>query len=78
MAIHLRSRAKRIRLFGIDAPEATQLCYRGAESWPCGEASASELRDLIGSSEVICTGQETDQFGRLLAVCTIAGLDMGN
>lgn len=68
---------KRIRLFGIDAPEATQLCYRGSESWACGEAAAGELRGLIGDNELTCRGHEIDQFGRLVAVCTIAGMDLG-
>ena len=73
----LEIQGKRIRLFGIDAPEGTQLCYRGAESWACGEAAARELRGLIGTSAVSCTGHEIDQFGRLLAVCTVAGTDLG-
>ena len=73
----LEIQGKRIRLFGIDAPEATQLCYRGAESWACGEAAARELRGLIGTSDLTCTGHEIDQFGRLLAVCTVAGIDLG-
>ena len=73
----LEIQGKRIRLFGIDAPEATQLCYRGAESWASGEAAARELRGLIGTSAVSCTGHEIDQFGRLLAVCTTAGMDLG-
>ena len=55
---------KRIRLFGIDAPEATQLCYRGSESWACGEAAASELRGLISGNELSCRGYEIDQCGR--------------
>lgn len=67
---------ERIRLFGIDAPETTQQCYRGAESWACGEASADQLRSLIGSSALTCRGHEVDQYGRLLAVCMIAGMDL--
>ena len=73
----LEIEGKRIRRVGIDAPEATQLCYRGAESWACGQASADKLRGLIGTSDLTCTGHEIDQFGRLLAVCTPAGMDLG-
>jgi endonuclease YncB( thermonuclease family) len=72
----LEIEGERVRLFGIDAPEATQLCYRGTESWACGEASADRLRSLIGSSALTCRGHEVDQYGRLLAVCTIAGMDL--
>lgn len=28
---------ERFRLLGIDAPELSQTCVRGGESWPCGE-----------------------------------------
>ena len=67
---------ERIRLFGIDAPETAQLCYKGAEAWACGQASADELRGMIGTSELTCTVNEVDQYGRLVAVCIIAGMDL--
>lgn len=72
----LEIEGQRIRLFGIDAPEANQQCYRGAESWACGQASADELRGLIGTSELTCSGHEVDQYGRLLAACTMAAMDL--
>lgn len=68
--------AKRIRLFGIDAPEATQTCDRQGEKWACGQASAARLHALIGESAVTCNGSELDQYGRLVAVCTLAGVDL--
>jgi endonuclease YncB( thermonuclease family) len=67
---------RRIRLFGIDAPEAQQTCDRRGEVWACGEESASQLRALIGSKQVACTGDETDQYGRLVAVCSAGYLDL--
>lgn len=67
---------RRVRLFGIDAPEATQKCDRSGESWACGEASAEQLKGLIGSDSVTCEGSERDTYGRLLAVCRIAGVDI--
>jgi endonuclease YncB( thermonuclease family) len=73
----LEIKGKRIRLFGIDAPEAAQLCYRGAQEWACGHTSADELRVMIGAHELTCNGHEVDQFGRLVAVCTLAGRDLG-
>jgi endonuclease YncB( thermonuclease family) len=73
----LEIKGKRIRLFGIDAPEGAQLCYRGVQEWMCGQASADELRGMIGTSELTCNGHEVDQYGRLLAVCTLAGMDLG-
>lgn len=67
---------RRIRLFGIDAPEAQQTCDRRGETWACGEESASQLRALIGSKQVACTGDETDQYGRLVAVCSAGHLEL--
>ena len=67
---------RRVRLFGIDAPEATQTCNRDGEAWACGEASAERLHGLIGASSVSCSGNENDQYGRLVATCSVAGGDL--
>ena len=67
---------RRVRLFGIDAPEMGQTCDRNGESWACGEEAAGQLRQLTGTGEVICTGQEVDQYGRLVAVCHAGGFDL--
>ena len=43
----------KIRLHGIDAPEAKQECLRGdGVSYHCGEAATDTLRALIGSVPV--------------------------
>src|SRR5690606_38236098 len=68
---------RRIRLFGIDAPELSQSCERDGERWACGQASADELRVMIGAYQLSCTGDEEDTFGRLVAVCTVSGIDVG-
>lgn len=67
---------RRIRLFGIDAPEAQQTCDRRGEVWACGEESSSELRELIGAAPVTCTGDEIDQYDRLVAVCSAGYLEL--
>lgn len=67
---------RRVRLFGIDAPEASQNCDRNGESWACGEASSDQLRSMIGDFEISCAGNEVDIYGRLLAVCTISGVSL--
>lgn len=72
----LEINATRIRLFGIDAPEATQTCDSSGESWTCGQASAEALRGLIGGAELSCAGDDIDTYGRLIAVCAIGGVDL--
>ena len=72
----LEIRNKRIRLFGIDAPELKQECERSGEPWQCGAASAERLRQLIAGGLVSCSGNERDQYARLLAVCTAGGIEI--
>jgi endonuclease YncB( thermonuclease family) len=67
---------KRVRLFGIDAPEASQTCNRDGQRWACGEASSERLRGLIGNATLACSGAEVDVYGRLLAVCSLDGADL--
>ena len=40
---------QRVRLFGIDAPESSQLCVRPTgEGWRCGQQASLALADRIG------------------------------
>lgn len=67
---------RRVRLFGIDAPELSQTCDRVGESWACGAAAADQLSGLIGGYPLTCEGNEVDVYGRLLAVCVVSGVDL--
>jgi len=60
---------RRIRLVGIDAPEASQTCATNGSEWTCGHQSAEQLQGLIGTNRLTCSGAEFDQYARLLAVC---------
>ncbi|WP_084305860.1 thermonuclease family protein [Bradyrhizobium sp. ARR65] len=68
----------RIRLWGIDAPETTQLC-RGEDSelYRCGAKAANDLDALIGRRPVICVPMSLDQYGRTVAICSIDGVELG-
>jgi endonuclease YncB( thermonuclease family) len=68
--------SKRVRLFGIDAPEASQTCNRDGQRWACGHAAAEQLRGLIGDAALACSGAELDVYGRLIAVCSLGGADL--
>lgn len=65
-----------VRLFGIDAPEGKQTCSRGGSSWRCGDEAATQLRNLIGGTSVECRGRGIDTYGRTVAICTVAGIEL--
>jgi endonuclease YncB( thermonuclease family) len=62
---------QRIRLWGIDAPEGSQLCRLDGKLWQCGRQSAFVLSDYIAQHTVSCQQRDTDPYGRMVAVCGI-------
>jgi endonuclease YncB( thermonuclease family) len=61
--IHLNGR--RIRLFGIDAPEIDQTC----NGWAGGLVAKNKLDELIGRAPVLCEVMDRDRYNRDVAVC---------
>src|SRR5258708_4102561 len=61
----LEMHGERIRLWGIDAPENSQLC-RNNESlqYQCGAKAANELDTFIARRPVDCLPVSLDQYGR--------------
>jgi endonuclease YncB( thermonuclease family) len=74
----LEIRGARIRLWGIDAPESTQLC-RGADSlqYRCGAKAANDLDAFIARRPVSCTPISLDRYGRTVASCAVDRIDLG-
>jgi len=70
---------QRIRLAGIDAPESDQLC-RDADSnhYRCGQKAANDLAAFIDHRLVNCIEVDRDRYGRSVAVCTVAGVDVAD
>ncbi len=66
-----------IRLFGIDAPEGRQVCRRGDRDWRCGQAAAQALADHLARRPLTCQPRDTDRYDRPVAVCRVAGEDIG-
>jgi endonuclease YncB( thermonuclease family) len=68
----------RIRLWGIEAPESSQLC-RGEDSlqYRCGTKAANELDAFIARRPVSCILISLDQYGRTVASCSVGGTDLG-
>jgi endonuclease YncB( thermonuclease family) len=74
----LEIHGSRIRLWGVDAPESTQLC-RGEDSqqYRCGARAANELDGFIASRVVSCPPINLDRYGRTVATCSVGGADLG-
>ena len=64
---------QQIRLYGIDAPEAAQECVVAKKRWPCGRDALLALSSVIGNNLVVCQKRDKDRYGRIIAVCNIAG-----
>jgi len=63
---------KKIRLHGIDAPEAKQTCTKERKEWLCGQEATWALARIIEEHWVTCKPKDTDRYGRIVAVCYMA------
>lgn len=62
------------RLWGIDAPEAKQLC---ADGWPAGVEATRAIERLMAMGSVQCEDRGRDRYGRSIGLCRAAGRDLG-
>ena len=72
---------QRIRLHGMDAPEASQVCEADGKQWHCGQEATWALANIIGRTWVTCVERDKDRYGRVVAVCKVGGsrgLDVGS
>ena len=67
---------RRVRLLGIDAPEAKQTCLAEGARWPCGKAATEALIERTTGRAVTCTEHDQDRYGRAIAVCRAGGEDL--
>lgn len=79
---------RRVRLWGIDAPEMDQTCVpaRAGETLPggvqvkqdylCGVTARTALVYMIEPSPVRCEGKDIDRYGRTVAVCRRGTLEL--
>ena len=71
-------RGKRIRLHGIDAPEADQTCLdANRQRYRCGAVATRALAALISRNPVRCVTRDTDRHARSIAQCFVDGTDIG-
>ncbi len=70
---------KKIRLYGIDAPEKKQFCKKKylnifflsfKKNYPCGEESTIKLKKFLNKQSINCKiKNEKDRYNRYLAIC---------
>lgn len=63
-----------VRLSGVRAPSAEQVCHAGASSYSCGPFSKTILKALVGDREVRCTVAD-DRADPLTARCSVESDD---
>ena len=68
----LEIRGRRVRLWGMDAPEGRQSCVRNGQAYRCGTEAARHLDRLIGDRPVTCAPRgRPDRYGRMVARCEV-------
>ena len=67
---------ERIPLWGIDAPEVAQRCIENGYLYPCGLHASRALSKYMGRKRVSCARRDTDRYGRMVALCTLNGVDL--
>jgi endonuclease YncB( thermonuclease family) len=68
---------ERIRLNGIDTPEANQTCLdETGNRWQCGRVSTLALTTIVGDQAITCKGNKRDKYKRLIAICFIGVIDL--
>lgn len=74
----LEVQGQRIRIWGVDAPEARQSCTgaQGVE-YHCGREAAHRLDVRLDGRVVRCFEQDRDRYGRSVARCEVDGVDLG-
>ena len=74
----IQIKGKKIRFFGIDAPEKKQQCKKPwltisfisfSKDYPCGQISSDKLRKKINNKLLICKWSNKDKYKRYIAEC---------
>lgn len=70
--------SKRVRLFGVDAMESSQLCVFNGRKWPCGRRAAFALADHVKDGTVTCRPTGKKSYDRFVARCFRGTEDIGS
>lgn len=69
---------RKIRLYGMDAPEMKQECRKSRKKWLCGESAKDRLVTIIGNGKNLrCDKKYDDLYKREVAICYVEEKDIG-
>ena len=78
---------KKIRLYGIDAPESKQMCkktyltiifFNFTKDYPCGKISTQKLKKKINNKVITCKILDIDRYKRLIGECYKRNLNLNS
>ncbi len=81
----IKIKSKKIRLFGIDAPEKNQKCKKPfvsinflnfQKNYNCGIVSLLSLKKKIANRPIKCVSKSKDRYKRYLGICFLDNLDL--
>lgn len=74
---HLEVAGRRLKIYGIDAPDPDQTCEdKQGKDYPCGIEARRTLAQLVQGSEVSCQPRGPNQLNETLATCSAGQTDL--
>jgi endonuclease YncB( thermonuclease family) len=78
----LRIGDRKVRLEGIEPPDANQRCLRpgarpGGRTWPCGQDAREAMQRLVQGQQVTCKVGGKDKAGSVSGRCRVKDADLG-
>ena len=68
---------KRIRLYGVDAPEKKQICIKNSQEYRCGQEATNALIKKVNEKTVVCKVQDKlDRYKRYIGVCFLEDVNL--
>ena len=83
----IKINSKKIRLYGIDAPELKQMCkkpyltiifFTFTKDYPCGKISTQKLQKKINNKVITCKILDIDRYKRLIGECYKRNLNLNS
>jgi len=83
----IKINSKKIRLYGIDAPEIKQMCKKPyltiifltfTKDYPCGKISTEKLKKKINNKVITCKILDVDRYKRFIGECYKRNLNLNS